>query len=112
MKDLNHLQRSIKSHETSLKYFNNVVDLSYLGQVDIVTQLNTGFQVTIARHNEKVAKNRETLSKLVDLLKFCEKFELPLRGHDETADSLNPGVFRGLDNLVSQFDSALKSHID
>ena len=110
--DLNHLQRSIKSHETSLKHLNNVVDLSYLGQVNIVTQLNTGFQVAIARHNEKVAKNCETLSKLVDLIKFCGKFELPLRGHDETADSLNPGVFRGLVDLVSQFDSDLKSHID
>ena len=112
IKDLNHLQRSIKSHETSLKHLNNVVDLSYLEQVNIVTQLNTGFQVAIARHNEKVAKNRETLSKLVDLIKFCGKFELPLRGHDEAADSLNPGVFHGLVDLVLQFDSALKSHID
>ena len=112
VKDLQHLHRSVKLHESSAKHLNNVVDLSYLGRTNIGTQLNTGYQIAIARHNEKVVKNRETLSKLVDVIKFCGKFELPLRGHDESSDSLNPGVFRGLVDLVSQFDSALKSHLE
>jgi len=111
-RDLNHLQRSIKLHESSRKHLNNVVDLSYLGTANIVTQLNSGYEITIARHNEKVVKNRDTLSKLIDVIKFCGMFELPLRGHDESSTSTNPGVFRGLVDLVSQFDSALKSHLE
>ena len=66
----------------------------------------------LAQHNEKVAKNRNTKSKLFDFIKFCGKFKLPLRGHDESADSANPGVFRGLVDLVCEFDSALKSPME
>ena len=39
-------------------------------------------------------------------------FKLPLRGHDESISSTNPGVVRGLVDLVSQFDSALKTHLE
>ena len=110
--DLNHLARSIKIYESFAKHLNNVVDLSYLGTANIVTQLNTGFQIAMARHNEKVGKNRGALSKLIDLMTFCEKFELSLRGHDESASSSNPGVYRGLVDLVSLFHHALKAHIE
>ena len=112
MKDLNHLQRNIKAHENSERHANNAIDLAYLGSTNILTELDTGFQIAIAQHNEKVAKNRNTMSKLIDLIKFCGKFELPLRGHDESAGSANPGVFRGLVDLVCEFDSALKSHME
>ena len=95
MKDLNHLQRNIKAHENSERHANNAIDLAYLGSTNVLTELNTGFQIAIAQHNEKVAKNRNTMPKLIDLIKFCGKFELPLRGHDESAGSANPGVFVG-----------------
>ena len=112
MKDLNHLQRNIKAHENSQRHANNAIDLAYLGSTNVLTELNTGFQIAIAQHNEKVAKNRNTMPKLIDLIKFCGKFELPLRGHDESAGSANPGVFRGLVDLVCEFDSALKWHME
>ena len=52
------------------------------------------------------------MPKLIDLIKFCGKFELPLRGHDESTGLANPGVFRGLVDLVCKFDSALKWHME
>ena len=112
MKDLNHLQRNIKAHENLKRHANNAIDLAYLGSTNILTELNTGFQIAIAQHNEKVAKNQNTVSKLIDLIKFCGKFELPLRGHDESAGSANPGVFRGSVNLVCEFNSSLKLHVE
>ena len=87
IKNLNHLQRNIKAHENSERHANKAVDLAYLGSTYVLTELNTGFQI-----------------------KFCGKFELPLRGHDESTGSANPGVFRGLVDLVCEFDSALKWH--
>ena len=87
---------------------NNAIDLAYFGSSNILTELNTGFQIAIAQHNEKVAKNKNTMPKPIGLIKFYGKFELPLRGHDESAGSANPGVFRGLVDLVCEFDSALK----
>ena len=44
-------------------------------------------------------------------MKFCGKYELPLKGHDESSTSHNPGVFRGLINFISKFDLELNSQI-
>ena len=72
-----------------------------MGKAKTVTQLNSGQEIAIARHNERVVKNRNTLSKLIDITKFCGMFELPLRGHDESVSSTNSGVFYGLVDLES-----------
>ena len=51
------------------------------------------------------------MPKLIDLIKFCGKFELPLRGHDKSPSSANPGEFRGIVDLVCEFDLSLKWHM-
>ena len=38
--------------------------------------------------------------------------ELPLRGHDESASSTNPGVYKGLTNFTAELDSAMKDHLE
>ena len=45
-------------------------------------------------------------------MKFCGAFELALRGHDESENSDNPGIFRGLVDVVASLDSALKEHLE
>ncbi|KAJ1199597.1 hypothetical protein NDU88_003431 [Pleurodeles waltl] len=55
--------------------------------------------------------NHYILSKLIHCVKFCGAFELALGGHDETEESLNPGVFRGLVDFVSSIDSAMEAHL-
>jgi hypothetical protein len=49
---------------------------------------------------------------LIDAIKFCGAFELALREHDEGVESNNPGIFRGLINLIAEVDDILKLHID
>ena len=63
-------------------------------------------------YNEQVAKNRDALSKIINIIKLCGKFELPLRGHDEKEGSNNPGVFRGLIEYTCSLDSSLEAHIN
>ena len=72
---------------------NNVIDLFILGSVDIAQRLDTGHQLMIARHNEKVTQNRVILSKIIDCIKFCGKYELSLKGHDESSTSSSAEVF-------------------
>ncbi|KAJ1180580.1 hypothetical protein NDU88_005801 [Pleurodeles waltl] len=36
---------------------------------------------------------------------------IALRGHDETEESLNPGVFRGLVDFVASINSAMEAHL-
>ena len=52
------------------------------------------------------------LSKIIDCIKFCGAFELSLRGHDESHNSDNPGVFLGLINFTSALDSILSKHLE
>ena len=73
--------------------------------------MDTGHALYLVRHNESVTKNRAVLSKIINCLKFCGNSELPLRGHSERKDSLNPGVFRGLLGFTSNLDTSLKSHL-
>ena len=94
--NLKHLQQKIAEHEQATRHINNVIDLSLLGKVNIATHIDTAYKLSVAKHNEQVKKNRDVLSKIINCVKFCGKFELPLRGHDESTSSKNPGVFRGL----------------
>ena len=82
--DLRHLPQKIMKHEQSAKHMNNVIDLSVLGRVNIAIQIDSAHKLSIAKHIEEVKKNRTVLSEIINCVKFCGKFELPLRGHDET----------------------------
>ena len=109
--DLRHLTQKITKHEQSAKHINSVIDLSMLGKADIAAQIDSGYKLSIAKHNEEVKKNRDTLSKIINCVKFCGKFELPLRGHDESNESKNPGVFLGLIDFTCQLDTSFNAHI-
>lgn len=63
------------------------------------------------RFTKRGDKNRHILSKIIDCVKFCRAFELALCGHDETESSHNPGVFRGLVDLVTSLDTVLEEHL-
>lgn len=109
--DLRHLPQKIVKHEQSAKHMNNMINLSLLGKVNIAAQIDTAYKLSVAKHNEQVRKNRGVLSKIINCVKFCGKFELPLRGHDETTSSKNPGVFRGLVDFACELDSSLDAHL-
>jgi hypothetical protein len=82
--DLGHLPEKIKKDERSAKH-RNMIDLARLGKVNIAIQLSEACRSSISKHNEEVRRNRDILSKITDCIKFCGKFELPLRGHDESS---------------------------
>lgn len=48
----------------------------------------------------------------LDAIRFCGEFELALRGHDESENSDNPGVFKGLINYTAALDTLLKDHLE
>ena len=60
---------------------------------------------------EEVSKSCHILARLIDCVKFCGVFELALRGKDETEGSSNPGIFRGLVDLVASLDEVFEEHL-
>ena len=89
-----------------------MLNLSMLRTLNIGQQTDSGYAAFIYRHNEQVDKNHLILSRIISCIRFCEKFELPLRGHDETTQSKNPGVFLGLIDFACDLDSSSRKHID
>lgn len=112
VKDLAHLSQSVKRHEIGRNHLANEVNLALFGNVNVRNQLDSAYWINIHRHNEQVSKNRYVLSRIIDCIKFCGAFELALRGHDETEESNNLGVFRGLVNFSADLDNALRNHLD
>jgi hypothetical protein len=109
--DLVHLSEKAKFHGNSKQHLMNEMQFTLLGKINIQEQFDSAYWRNIAAHNEIVAKNRLVLSKLIDAVIFCGKFELALRGHDESENSENPGIFQGLVNYTPELDSALKEHL-
>ncbi|KAJ1157001.1 hypothetical protein NDU88_009717 [Pleurodeles waltl] len=109
--DLKHLAEKIKRHNSSESHLTNVLKLSLFGKSNVALQLNEAYRKGVIKHNKEVDNNRYILSKLIDCVKFCGAFELPLRSHDETEESLNTGVFRELVDFVSSIDSAMEAHL-
>ena len=104
--DLKYLSDKIRKHECSMSHIGNAVKLSLLGKVNIACQLNMGHHVAVHRHNELVKKkNRHSLSRIVDCIKFCGGHELALRGSDESPTSIQQGVFLDLFDQFSFLDS-------
>jgi hypothetical protein len=87
------LPQKIEKHKSSAKHIRNVIDLAMLVKVNIATQLRDTYRSSINKNNEEVRRNRDILSKTIDCMKFCGKFELPLRDHDENSDFATPRVF-------------------
>lgn len=110
--DMKHFSESVKRHEASKAHLHCAMKLAMLGQVNIATQLDEGYHVSVRNHNREVDNNRQILSKLIDCIKFCGAFELALRGHDESDTSDNPGVFLGLVDFVASLDTAMREHLD
>lgn len=80
--NISKLKEKCEKHQTSRKHMENVIVLSLLGKVNIF-ELSGAFRISKLKHNEEVKKKREILSKIIDCLKFCRKFELSLRVHNE-----------------------------
>ena len=110
-KDINHLSDRIKKHEASATHIQNSLKLALLGSSNVAEQSDSAYRRNIAAHNEQVKQNRHILNIIINCIRFCGVFEIALRGHDETDDSTNPGIFRGMIDYTAELDSALKSHL-
>jgi hypothetical protein len=99
------------NHEASAAHIENDVKFNLFGSVNILSQLNEGYRVSIQRHSELVDKNRHILGRIINCIKFSGTHELPLRGHDESETSYNRGIFLDLVSQLENLDSVLDEHL-
>lgn len=110
--DLKKISEKLKLHSQSSHHINCSIAYKLFGTVDIGAALSTSHRLSIERHNQEVDNNRHVLGKIIEAILFCGVHELPLRGHDESEDSSNRGVFLDLLNLLSDLDVQLHKHLE
>lgn len=69
-------------------------------------------QVSQAAKDKERERNREILSRFIDITLYLARQGMPFRGDDETLSSQNRGNFLELVELFSKYDSVIKLHID
>jgi len=111
-KDLKHLSERTMKHESSNSHLENAVKLGLLGRVNVAAQIDSAYRRGIDDHNRKVEENRYVLGRIITCIKLCGKCETALWGHDESADSLNPGIFRSIFETMCEGDSRLRRHYE
>ena len=66
----------------------------------------------VSRRQETVRRNRQTLQRVFSVVRFIARLSLPFRGHDETQQSLNRGVFlEFIHYLAENGDTVLADHL-
>ncbi len=75
-------------------------------------------QLSIQKANQIKLQTKEreirydALLRLTDITSTLARLRLPFRGHDESADSKNKGVFREVTDLVARYDTVLQTHLE
>ena len=109
--DWGHLSEKAKMHEKCETHIGNNSSLRMYGVVNVSHQLDDQMILQRSAHNESVDKNRHVLSRIIDSIRFCGSLELALRGHDESKDSDNRGVFLTLvEDFAAGLDDVLCKH--
>ena len=109
---LNSLCTSQKKHRSSATHLQCTLDLLHFRQQRTDETLDSQRKFRNLKHNKMVCKNREVLKRLIDVTCHLVNQELPFRGHDESYSSLNRGNYVELVQLLKEYDTVLKDHIE
>ena len=93
---------------------NNCVSLQMFGKVNILlSAIDAGYRRSIIKHNKLVDRNRHAMNRIINCIKFCGFYELPLRGHDEMeGKGLLTKVFLNLVTYTADLDGAFRDHLE
>uniref|UniRef100_A0A3B4VA62 TTF-type domain-containing protein n=1 Tax=Seriola dumerili TaxID=41447 RepID=A0A3B4VA62_SERDU len=98
--------KASRAHAAALGKMDGYKQSHQPGRGNVVNQLNNDASQSF------IERNRQHLMVVIDLVLFCAKQEIPLRGHRENPDTLNKGNFLELLNLVSKYDPEIKRRLD
>ena len=111
-KTIGKLKEKLKKHEQSKAHMDNLVSYAMVGTAQMRHYLSDAYRQTIEAHNAQVTKNREVLSHIIETVFLCGFCEVGLRGHDESGDSANPGVYRRILRYGAKLNPTLLEHYE
>jgi len=85
----------------------------YVTVKSVVCQLSEENSRQATQKQMQVAKNRNILGRLFDIIRLIGKLGMPFRGHREDAESQNKGLYRELVEFTAAAgDDVLKDHLE
>lgn len=84
IQNIKNFERKAKKHGISEKHLLCQEKMKLLGQNQINHVLSEGQRLATLKYNEEVGNNRRILSRLIQVVCYLGKQELPFRGHDES----------------------------
>ncbi|XP_016661805.1 uncharacterized protein LOC103310064 [Acyrthosiphon pisum] len=107
--DWQHLNPYIPDHEKSKSHLNNFISWKELEKrIHMGVTIDCEFEKTIEKEKEKW---RNILRIIIDVILFCSKNNLALRGTTEKIGDLNSGIFLQLIELISHYSPILAQHV-
>lgn len=115
--NLKKMSTKIQKHKNSAKHIENATEFAMLGKnskfyhMDSTDETDSAHKLSI----KQVEENRLVLSKLIDCIKFCGRFDLPVRSLNKpkhSKDLSHSGVLQGLLELISGSDPNVKAHLE
>lgn len=82
-----------------------------LGQNIIDHNASEGKRLAALKYNEQVGNNRRILSRLIEIVCYLGKQEIPFSGHDASVTSINKGNYLELLNLLSHEEQLIKDYL-
>ena len=100
-KDSDRLQkhRDGKKHENASQLY-----IEYKSRLLTAHQIGT---IIWSANTAEIQENREYVTAICDVLLLCARQNLPLRGHQESADSLNRGNFLEIISLLGKYNNTI-----
>lgn len=107
--DWQHLNPYIPDHEKSKSHLNNFISWKELERrIHMGVSIDSQFEKSITKEKEKW---RNILKIIIDVILFCSKNNLPLRGTTEKIGDSNSGIFLQLIEVISQYSPVLAQHV-
>lgn len=104
--DWPHLNPRLPDHENNLQHKQNYIKWKEFEKI-ILDNKTIDCEVQQIFKNEK-GKWRNILKIIVDVIMFCSRTNLPLRGHLENLTNSKKGIFLDLIEVISHYDTILK----
>lgn len=113
-KDWKHLSQACLKHQDSKGHLHSQAKLAAYRQCHQPDSRGTVFdQLNKDKVNESfVERNRKHIKVVLDIVLFCAKQDISLRGHRESEEALNRGNFLELFRLLSNYDPEIQNRFD
>lgn len=97
-------------HAISEKHLLCQEKFQLLGQNIIDHNASEGKRLAALKYNKQVGNNRRILLRLIQIVCYMGKQEIPFCGHDASVTSINKGNYLELLNLLSQEEQLIKDY--